>query len=349
MQGLLRSGNRYERHLAVWISIFARESSDLVDAIYSNMALLGAAVNPSELPSTHTYVAALIRLSQTFLKRGGKAVWLLFLRMIGDFGPYTARKDREYPHLDDRICTFISQEWQIRRHSALVSNTGKETRMSTAGMKTYHLKGLTLGLGTLEKAPTGWMDDLGYLHLRLPTWFFAAGTALPPKWDSPDLGTSSVFPFDVWIADLGGEELLLILAKHAQNRWHIYGSQYRLYQKWGLKDRKPKKMDLVIGGPNPVHDLFTAGKSPWQEKNITKFKNGFPCPPEAWRDRLQQKYRHTLKKLIRQEKPPSVIEKKPEGPLLRGGRDGKWRTKEKGMPFSSTSGRAKKARPVLYG
>ena len=246
LRGLRSSSETYRHDLSMWYAFFRRTSQNPVDAIYSNMGLLDALVDPSIIPPNFAYLAALTRIAQSYLERSGRAHWLSF---CGSQATYSTASEQG---LNCSICSFPSL------------GATRESKLWDA----YFID----QAGNISGAPKGWMDDLGYLHVRLSAFFLPAGRA----WDLARYPT-----LDTWVASfkIGFHTNYLVLAKHDARRWHVHPMPLNMTRQsihsQDHIDPMWEDMDFAIGGPNPVHDLFDPSKQPRQEINVS-FHNGVP-------------------------------------------------------------------------
>ena len=234
------------RDQCIWVAFFRRTSQKPVDAIYSNMGLLDAPVDPSIIPPNFAYLAALIKMAQSYLERSGRTHWLSFF--------------------DHRAMYKTPSDQGLNCCTCSIPSLGamEESRMRDARFfdKADNISG----------PPRGWMDDLGYLHVRLSAFFLPAGRA----WNL------ALYPsLDTWVAkaETGLDTEYLVLAKHDAHKWHIQPLPLNGTRQ-SIHSRDPivatwEDMDFAIGGPNPVHDLFDPSKQPRQEINVS-FHNGVP-------------------------------------------------------------------------
>ena len=260
------SRNHEKRAAAVWYSFYSRVSKYDADAVFSLMGLLNVTIDPIDLPRSHYYLAATIKLAQLHLSSGGSTYWMC---LHGCAGAYQKHYNfTRHVHLyDDRMCTFMRPEpEEMYEHT---SSHGKRTNPITPVM--------------------GFLDGHGYLHIRIPAVCIPAGS-----WHHTNARARSTDEsFDIWLIAPDGVHhspriklprstgTTFALARHGRAHWHIFsaGSCIKL-----TKVKNPlveqnylhwQDTDVCIGGPNPVHDLFTEGREPWQEVNCV-FEEGVP-------------------------------------------------------------------------
>ena len=257
-------GDENKRAAAVWHSFYTRAASSAADTVFSLMGLLSVTVDPIHLPRSHYYLAAKIKLARLYLASGGRAHWMC---LHGFHGVYQiqGRSWTSTQLYDDRICTFM--------------------RPDPARLWTVYEDRNRVELG----APAmGLSDDQGYLHIRTSAVHLPAGS----WYDIHASARYSNCSFDIWLiaphgaregplvhpADISTRGQCIALARHGRRRWHIFSSAdyIALHESAGPRTQFYwHDMDVCIGGPNPVHDLFAETQKPWQEVNCV-FREGRP-------------------------------------------------------------------------
>ena len=243
-----RSGSGNLRDFCIWEAFYTRDSQKAVDAVYCNMGLLNASVDPCTIPPRFEYLGALIKMAQIYLRQGGRAHWLAFMHGAVVFAP---KRNILHPAIYTFPVEFIKiPEW------------GRQLS------EYFHY----------DETPQGWMDDLGYVHVRLKTLFLSVNQKWWPLGHKPQspLRHKGVDCWGVVMREPSSSHML-VLAKHAVDRWHIHDVindswldciRTNLWNQW-------EDMDLAIGGPNLVYDLFDPTKRPRQEINVS-YQNGKP-------------------------------------------------------------------------
>ena len=285
-------GDHNVRASAVWRSLYTRDSTYDADAIFSMMGLLGVTVDPTEVPRSHYYLASMIKLAHLYLSSGGRTYWMWLYEQEG--GYRRERGDTITWSYDDRMCAFM------RPDPEAIGNN------SASG----HVDPVAPVVGRLDDK-----GDLHVRTsaLYIPARLWQPKTSVARSNDDPfDIWLINLQGVDegahLELSGSSPRQGYLALARHGRARWHIFcnGSHIRLTdpmnqhfqisdpvdqlgrptdpvdQRIRLTDPMDgaiivewQYIDMCIGGPNPVHDLFTKAQQPWQEVNCV-FRDSLP-------------------------------------------------------------------------
>jgi len=155
---------------AIWRAAVMRTAYNPVDMVLSMMGIMGVNLDPSRYAS-HDRTRALVDLMRALVGRGDQASWLALIPSI--------------PPGSDLTTLPIIPETSATGEGLIVVDDGKEIR---AGDLTPNPP------WWLKDAPTGMIDDEGFLHVRCPT--VSVAPANKPEKKEEEEGEGDEDPFN---------------------------------------------------------------------------------------------------------------------------------------------------------